>query len=62
MAHSVTMRLPRISPTPLAYKDYIIPPGVSHLDAMELLRSNTSRSDTGQPVGLLHAYGPDPFP
>lgn len=56
------MRLPRISPTPLAYKDYIIPPGVSHLNAMELLRSNTSRSDTGQPVGLLHAYGPDPFP
>ncbi|KAE8369043.1 cytochrome P450 [Aspergillus caelatus] len=27
MAHSVTIRLPRISPTALAYKDYIIPPG-----------------------------------
>ncbi|KAE8336194.1 hypothetical protein BDV24DRAFT_142415 [Aspergillus arachidicola] len=27
MAHSVIIRLPRISPTPLAYKDYIIPPG-----------------------------------
>ncbi|GAB1210518.1 hypothetical protein APSETT445_009312 [Aspergillus pseudonomiae] len=27
MAHSVTLRLPRVSPTALAYKDYIIPPG-----------------------------------
>ncbi|KAE8380452.1 cytochrome P450 [Aspergillus bertholletiae] len=27
LAHTVMIRTPRISPTPLAYKDYIIPPG-----------------------------------
>ncbi|KAF5859907.1 hypothetical protein ETB97_002221 [Aspergillus alliaceus] len=27
MAHSVTIRLPRVPTTPLAYKDYTIPPG-----------------------------------
>lgn len=62
--HGVTSRLPRISHEPIKYKDWEIPPGVSHILSNGIYPQLTTVFflDTGERIELLRSHGRDHLP